>query len=528
MADNVSITPGSGDTVAADDIGGAKYQRVKMVIGADGVNDGDISSANPMPVTGSFSGTTAIKAGDGTFAVYFSPSVPSVKGIGVLSTTNSSTATLGSGATFTGTGEEVLNYNWIQVNIFSDQASATNGLSLQYSSDNTNWDATDVYTIAASTGKLFSVQTGARYFRVVYTNGATLQGAFRLQTIYKYSASKASSQRASDSYTNETDLEQMQAFNMALNPAGTWDRMRSDQGVAVGAIRMVHATDVATSVNVVSGILPTVTRVSNVVDGTLTTVTTVGRVNNLVAGTVTLTGTNSTLAVSLDPGHTLGSISSIGSTVAVFFSPANPAVNATFTSTSLEVVPSTGSRNITDAPAAAMRVLIVGSQTNASLAISNIATTVTIKTDPGAELGSIKGINSTVSVAFSPAKPIVLADNQHTSSIFTVSGTTGTAGNNALVNPSASYNFKIFAYSIQTTGIVSSAPRFTTGGSGGATEVWRPLINAVQSTSAPIGANLAVAPPGYLFSMGTNVTLNLYLDTGSLMHYSVSYIKESA
>jgi hypothetical protein len=50
MADNVGITPGSGATAAADDIGGVLYQRVKIVTGTDGVADGDVSSANPMPV----------------------------------------------------------------------------------------------------------------------------------------------------------------------------------------------------------------------------------------------------------------------------------------------------------------------------------------------------------------------------------------------------------------------------------------------------------------------------------------------
>lgn len=36
MADNVEITAGAGTTVAADDIGGVKYQRVKVSLGADG------------------------------------------------------------------------------------------------------------------------------------------------------------------------------------------------------------------------------------------------------------------------------------------------------------------------------------------------------------------------------------------------------------------------------------------------------------------------------------------------------------
>lgn len=51
MADNVGYTPGSGATVAADDIAGVLHQRVKVVLGADGVNAGDISTVNPMPIT---------------------------------------------------------------------------------------------------------------------------------------------------------------------------------------------------------------------------------------------------------------------------------------------------------------------------------------------------------------------------------------------------------------------------------------------------------------------------------------------
>ena len=50
MPDNVGYTPGSGATIAADDVGGALLQRVKIVQGIDGVNDGDVASSNPLPV----------------------------------------------------------------------------------------------------------------------------------------------------------------------------------------------------------------------------------------------------------------------------------------------------------------------------------------------------------------------------------------------------------------------------------------------------------------------------------------------
>lgn len=51
MADNFAATAGDGSVVgAADDIGGVKYPRVKVIIGADGSNDGDISASNPLPI----------------------------------------------------------------------------------------------------------------------------------------------------------------------------------------------------------------------------------------------------------------------------------------------------------------------------------------------------------------------------------------------------------------------------------------------------------------------------------------------
>lgn len=53
MADNTvteAVTV-AGDTFAADDIAGIKFPRTKLIHGADGVNAGDVSTANPLPVT---------------------------------------------------------------------------------------------------------------------------------------------------------------------------------------------------------------------------------------------------------------------------------------------------------------------------------------------------------------------------------------------------------------------------------------------------------------------------------------------
>lgn len=145
---------------------------------------------------------------------------------GTVSTNNSSTAVLAGGAVFTGTWEDVLNYNEIRVSVVASHVSASDGLSIQQSSDGTNIDFTDTYTIPAATGKTYSVPRQARYYRAVYTNGATLQTSFRLQTILNRLGTKASSQRPNDAYTNETDLEQEQSFLMGYNGT-TWDRLRT-------------------------------------------------------------------------------------------------------------------------------------------------------------------------------------------------------------------------------------------------------------------------------------------------------------
>ena len=51
MADNTTLNSMTGgDAIAADDISSVKYQRIKLIHGADGVNDGDVSSANGLPV----------------------------------------------------------------------------------------------------------------------------------------------------------------------------------------------------------------------------------------------------------------------------------------------------------------------------------------------------------------------------------------------------------------------------------------------------------------------------------------------
>ena len=212
MADNSLLPPATGGTIlaAADEVAysgdTAKVQLVRVV-----------------EVTGAEGSKTVI-----------SPHA-------VISTANSSTALLLLSGTFTGTGEDVTEYSHIVVSVFASHASATDGLQLQQSTDGTNWDWVDSYTVPATTGKSFSAPVQGKFFRVVFTNGGIMQTTFRIATLYSKQTKKGSSVRPQDSRSNENDFEETLAYGMGWNGT-TWDRIKS----TTGALNVVQ-TDVTAS-----------------------------------------------------------------------------------------------------------------------------------------------------------------------------------------------------------------------------------------------------------------------------------------
>jgi hypothetical protein len=112
---------------------------------------------------------------------------------GKVDSGNSSTATLIANSTFTGTGLSTLGYSFIQLYVFSDQSSAANGVKIEFSSDNTNWNDSSTSTFTAggtapNDGQIFGAPARAQYYRIVYTNGGTNQTTFRLQATLKTGA----------------------------------------------------------------------------------------------------------------------------------------------------------------------------------------------------------------------------------------------------------------------------------------------------------------------------------------------------
>ena len=146
------------------------------------------ANSNPLPITAQ---SLPLPTGGATSALQTTgnSSLSSIDGKlqdnGVVDSGNSSTTPLGANAVFTGAAFEVTKYTTLNVNVASNVASATNGVTVQFSPDGTNWDHSHstTYTAASGIGYVFNVEF--KFARVVYTNGAVAQSYFRLQSIFK-------------------------------------------------------------------------------------------------------------------------------------------------------------------------------------------------------------------------------------------------------------------------------------------------------------------------------------------------------
>lgn len=149
---------------------------------------------------------------------------------GTISSVNSSTTLLGIGGIFTGVSEDITNYSSIFVNVFSDVASATDGLSIEFSSDSTNWDEAHKYTISANSSLDLAHAAHAQYFRVVYTNGGTGQATFRLQTICKLVATPLLADRLGTNINDEESAALVRAVLAAMKPNGDYANIGATAG----------------------------------------------------------------------------------------------------------------------------------------------------------------------------------------------------------------------------------------------------------------------------------------------------------
>ena len=132
-------------------------------------------------------------------------------GTAVISTGNSTEVPLGADEEFIGDWEESYFFSGVTLLVRADQASADDGLVLEYSVDGTTADDDDVISIPADNGKFFAFPLEGRYFRIRYLNGSVAQSVFRLQTIYHQIPSKPSSHTLKSVLVDDDDAELVKA-----------------------------------------------------------------------------------------------------------------------------------------------------------------------------------------------------------------------------------------------------------------------------------------------------------------------------
>lgn len=206
-----------------------------------------------------------------------------IKPFAVISTVNSTSTPLAGNATFTGTGEDVKDYGVISIAIYSSHISSTNGLEFQFSPNNTNWYTTDNYSYSSTaTVKNYSLAPVARYFRVKYTNGATLQTSFFIETSYRQTYVKPSSHRILDSISLQDDSEIVSAVLMARNNTDVFTDVHVTNGgnLKVSIEETNGSTDFATQT--------TLSAINNKLNSQVVSSSTVTTVNASVSDTTLL------------------------------------------------------------------------------------------------------------------------------------------------------------------------------------------------------------------------------------------------
>lgn len=237
-----------------------------------------------------------------------------IKPFTVISTVNSTSTPLAGNAIFTGTGEDVKDYGVISIAVYSSHASATDGLEFQFSPDNTNWYTTDNYSyVSTAIVKNYSLAPVARYFRVKYTNGATLQTSFFIETSYRQTYVKPSSHRVLDSISKEDDSEVVSAVLMARNNNDVFNDIHATNGgnLKVSIEETNGSTDFATqtTLSAINTKIPSPGQA--LASGSVPVVLTASQLSTLtpLSSVTANAGTNlNTSALALETGGNLASI----------------------------------------------------------------------------------------------------------------------------------------------------------------------------------------------------------------------------
>lgn len=177
MADNILVTSGTGNTIAADDVGGVLHQRVKISQGADG-SATDVSSAAPLQVTLA-NGTVPSHAvtNAGTFAVQATLQAGSALAgkFGIDQTTPGTTNATTQIPSAAGTGLSVSKTDALVATAVAVKASAGNLYGYHIYNSNTADMFVHFYNIASGS---VSVGSSTRTISLCVPGGGVIDGLF--------------------------------------------------------------------------------------------------------------------------------------------------------------------------------------------------------------------------------------------------------------------------------------------------------------------------------------------------------------
>lgn len=124
MADNIDVSPGTGKTIAADEIAGVLHQRVKISQGVDG-SATDVSASDPLNVTLANTGAnaTAIKVDGSAVTQPVSGTVTANAGTGSFTVAQATATNLKTQAEAYQGGSAVASGNPLEVNLRSSTVS---------------------------------------------------------------------------------------------------------------------------------------------------------------------------------------------------------------------------------------------------------------------------------------------------------------------------------------------------------------------------------------------------------------------
>ena len=120
-----------------------------------------------------------------------------------VSATNSTTTPLGGGGAFNGAYQQVLDFAQIAVMVSSDVDSASEGLTITWSTDGVSDDTVRSFNFVTALGsQTFLSPVLGEFFKIDYVNGGGAQGTFRLETLMQTNAALSILHEANDTIFN--------------------------------------------------------------------------------------------------------------------------------------------------------------------------------------------------------------------------------------------------------------------------------------------------------------------------------------